>query len=293
MDSFKKGWFTETGTLHSDVVMSVKVNKILYHEKSKYQDILIFECDKWGRVLVLDNAVQLAEFDEFAWQETSSFVSLNSHPHPKKVLIIGGGVGGVVRECSKHPLVESIDICEIDEKVHEASKKFLPFMCKGFESTKYKLHFADGAEFVKNHPQEYDVIITDSPDPKGVGACLFENSYYVSLKKALKPGGILVSQGETFWYDLEMMAKMIKMCKSLFPVVDYGTTYIATYPAGHIGYLCCSDNPETNFRKPLHTFSRETLKLFQLKYYTPEIHRAMFALPFKMAEALGLSWEVK
>ncbi|KAF8789843.1 Spermidine synthase like protein [Argiope bruennichi] len=265
MDSFKKGWFTETGTLHSDVVMSVKVNKILYHEKSKYQDILIFECDKWGRVLVLDNAVQLAEFDEFAWQETSSFVSLNSHPHPKKVLIIGGGVGGVVRECSKHPLVESIDICEIDEKVHEASKKFLPFMCKGFESTKYKLHFADGAEFVKNHPQEYDVIITDSPDPKG----------------------------ETFWYDLEMMAKMIKMCKTLFPVVDYGTTYIATYPAGHIGYLCCSDNPETNFRKPLHSFSRETLKKFQLKYYTPEIHRAMFALPFKMAEALGLSWEVK
>ncbi|GBN32252.1 Spermidine synthase, partial [Araneus ventricosus] len=168
MDAFQKGWFTETGTLHSEIVMSVKVKKVLYREKSEYQDILIFESDRWGRVLVLDDAVQLAEFDEFVWQETASFVALNSHPNPKKVLIIGGGVGGVVRECSKHPLVESIDICEIDKKVHEASKKYLPFMYKGFDSSKYQLHFGDGSKFVKDHQQEYDVIITDSPDPTGV-----------------------------------------------------------------------------------------------------------------------------
>ncbi|GIY79329.1 spermidine synthase [Caerostris extrusa] len=285
----------------------------------------------WGKVLVLDDAIQLSQFDEYSWQEMASFISLNSHPNPKslnnqkdkrnslpkrlqamslakgyttkylfafvskltKVLIIGGGVGGVIREVSKHPLVESVAICELDKVVYEASQKFLPFMAKGFNNSKYKLYFADGAQFVKNHQNEFDVIITDSPDPKGVAACLFENSYYKSLQKALKPDGIIISQGETFWYDKKLVSDMIKMCKTIFPVVDYAVSYVATYPAGQIGYLCCSNSPKTNFRVPLHKFSHETLKEFNLKYYTPDTHRAAFALPLSVAEELGVKWEVK
>ncbi|GIX93754.1 spermidine synthase [Caerostris darwini] len=293
MNAFQEGWFTEIGTLHDDITLSARVEKVLFHEKSKYQDILIFQSPCWGKVLVLDDAIQLSQFDEYSWQEMASFISLNSHPNPKKVLIIGGGVGGVIREVSKHPLVESVAICELDKVVYEASQKFLPFMAKGFNNSKYKLYFADGAQFVKNHQNEFDVIITDSPDPKGVAACLFENSYYKSLQKALKPDGIIISQGETFWYDKKLVSDMIKMCKTIFPVVDYAVSYVATYPAGQIGYLCCSNSPKTNFRVPLHKFSHETLKEFNLKYYTPDTHRAAFALPLSVAEELGVKWEVK
>lgn len=292
MDAFKDGWFTETGTLNGDQALSMKVNKVLYHERSEYQDVLVFDSKRYGRTLVLDNAIQCTETDEFSYQEMITFLPLNSHPDPKKILIIGGGDGGVVREAVKHPSVESVILCEIDEKVIEVSKKFLPFMAKGFESSKLTVHIGDGAEFVKNHECEFDVIITDSSDPKGPAVCLFRKPYYESLKKALKPGGIICSQGECFWFDLELVKEMIIMCKSLFPVVDYGSSYVSSYPGGQIGYLLCSTDPETNFREPLHRFTPKMLKELGLRYYTPDIHKAAFALPLYIAEAMGLNWKV-
>lgn len=292
MDSFKKGWFTETGTLNGDQALSIEVEKVLYHEQSKYQDILVFDSKRFGRTLVLDNAIQCTENDEFSYQEMITFLPLNSHPGPKKVLIIGGGDGGVVREAVKHPSVESVTLCEIDEQVIEISKKFLPFMAKGFESPKLTVHVGDGAEFVKNHENEFDVIITDSSDPKGPAVCLFRKPYYESLKKALKPGGIISSQGECFWFDLELVKGMIEMCRSLFPVVDYGSSYVSSYPGGQIGYLLCSTSPETNFREPLHRFSPQMLKELKLRYYTPDVHKASFALPLYIAEAMDLERKV-
>jgi len=292
MDAFKKGWFTETGTLNGDQALSMEVEKVLYHEKSDYQDVLVFDSKRFGRTLVLDNAIQCTETDEFSYQEMITFLPLNSHPDPKKVLIIGGGDGGVVREAVKRPSVESVTLCEIDEKVIEVSKKFLPFMAKGFDSPKLTLHVGDGAEFVQQHESQFDVIITDSSDPKGPAVCLFRKPYYESLKRALRPGGIISSQGECFWFDLELVKGMVKMCKSLFPVVDYGSSYVASYPGGQIGYLLCSTSPETNFREPLHKFTPKTMRELGLRYYTPDIHRAAFALPLSIAEQLGLNWEV-
>ncbi|XP_054720990.1 spermidine synthase-like isoform X2 [Uloborus diversus] len=292
MDAFKKGWFTETGTLNGDQALSMEVEKVLYHEKSKYQDILVLKSKRFGRTLILDNAIQCSERDEFSYQEMITFLPLNSHPDPKKVLIIGGGDGGAVREAVKHPSVESVTLCEIDEKVIEVSKKFLPFMAKGFESPKLSLHVGDGIEFVKNHREEFDVIITDSSDPKGPAVGLFQKPYYESIKQALKPGGIACSQGESFWFDLGMMREIVDICKSLFPVVDYASSYVPTYPGGQIGYVLYSKNPETNFRNPLIKFTLNKLKELNLRYYTPDVHRAAFALPLFVAEELGLDWRV-
>ncbi|XP_055925738.1 spermidine synthase-like [Argiope bruennichi] len=293
LDSLRKGWFSETGSATGDQALSVKVEKILYQGRSKYQDVIIFESAKWGRVLALDNSIQLTELDECSWQEMATFLPLNSHPNPQKVLVIGGGDGGIVREVSKHPLVESVTMCEIDETIIEMSKKYLPFMAKGFDSPKLTLYIGDGIEFMKNHENEFDVIITDSTDPKGPSVCLFEKPYYENLKRALKPDGLLLSQGTTFWYDRALVKEMIKMCKTLFPVVDFGSSYVASFPAGQIGYLCCSKNPNTNFRIPVNRFSHQILKELGLKYYTPDVHRAAFSLPLFVAEDLGLDWEVK
>ncbi|GIY79330.1 spermidine synthase [Caerostris extrusa] len=295
----KRMVFRETGSVNADQALSIKVEKVLMNEKSKYQDVLVFETKKWGRVLVLDDSVQCTELDEFSYQEMVSFIPLNSHPNPKnnihfpfqQVLVIGGGDGGVVREVSKHPLVESVTLCELDEKVIEASKKYLPFMSKGFESPKLTLHIKNGVEFMQNHQNEFDLKTTHFIS--GPAACLFQKPYYESLKRALKPGGIVISQGESFWYDKDLVTELLRICRSIFPVVDYGVSYVTSFPAGQIGYLCCSTNPvKTNFRQPINVFSYETMKELKLKYYTPDVHRGTFALPFGVAQDLGLKWEV-
>ncbi|CAL1294867.1 unnamed protein product, partial [Larinioides sclopetarius] len=254
----------------------------------------------WGRVLILDGDVQCTEFDEFSYQEMITFLPINSHPYPKKVLVIGGGDGGVVREAVKHPLVESVTLCELDKKVIEVTKKFLTSMAKGFESPKLKIFLEDGADYIKNHQGDFDVVITDSPDPKAPAVCLFQRQYYEALKKALKPGGIIASQGiyhddgvvagASFWYDRVLVKEMLTLCRSLFPVVEYGASFVPSFPAGQIGYICCSTDPSTNFREPIHKFSDEMLEKMELKYYTTDVHRGAFTLPLMMAKDFGQKW---
>ncbi|XP_076320453.1 spermidine synthase-like [Tachypleus tridentatus] len=280
MDAFRKGWFSETSLEYSDqTVMSYNVEKILYHGRSNYQDILVFENKMFGRVLVLDNAIQCSEKDESAYQEMITFLPLNSHPNPKKVLVIGGGDGGVVREVVKHPSVETVVLCEIDEKVIEVSKKYLPFMVEGLNSPKLVQYIMDGAEFMKSHQKEFDVVITDSPDPNGPAVSLFKKTYYEAVKEALKPGGILCSQAESFWYDLELIQGMTKMVYDIYPVVEYASVYIPSYIGGQIGFLLCSTDPGINFRRPKRIMSSKEMLSCNLKYYTPEIHEASFVLP--------------
>merc|ERR1712035_217993 len=171
MELIKDGWFTESCTLWPGQAMSLQVEEVLYHKKSKYQDIMVFKSKTYGNVLVLDGVIQCTERDEFAYQEMIANLPLLSHPNPKKVLIIGGGDGGVLREVVKNPLVETVVQCEIDEDVINVSKKFLPGMAKGFYSPKLVLHIGDGFEFMKKNQDAFDIIITDSSDP--VGKCHF------------------------------------------------------------------------------------------------------------------------
>ncbi|KAG8177759.1 hypothetical protein JTE90_018988 [Oedothorax gibbosus] len=274
--------------LKEEAVLSLQVDEVLYHEKSKFQDILVFKSKNQGRVLVLDNFIQLTEYDEFAYHEMMVFLALNSHPNPKKVLVIGGGDGGVVREVVKHPSVESVVMCEIDEMVTQASKKYLPFMSTGFDSPKLKLHIGDGIEFMKNTHGEFDVIFTDSSDPIGPAVCLFKKPYYETMKKALKPGGILCSQGESMWYDRKLISEMIQMCRTLFPVVDYAYASIPQFPGGTLGFLLCSTSQNTNFREPLTKFSSQIMKSYNLRYYNQEVHRAAFVLPELFCKEFGL-----
>lgn len=286
MDALKKGWFSELSPLWPGQCLSLEIEDVIHEEKSKYQDIKVLQTKTYGRMLVLDGVIQCTERDEFAYQEMISFLPLNSHPDPKKVLIIGGGDGGVVREVVKHPKVESVTQCEIDEVVIQVSKKYLPFMAEGFYSNKLSLHIEDGHEFMGRHKNEFDIIITDSSDPVGPAECLFQKSYYELVKKALRPGGILCSQGECLWYSLNLIEGMLHFCRTLFPVVDYGFTTIPTYPGGQIGFVLCSLNPETNFREPIHDFSPQQVESMKLRYYNSDVHRAAFMLPQFAKKAL-------
>ena len=275
MDAFSKGWFTELSPLWPGQALSLQVEEVLHREKSAYQDILVFRSKTYGRVLVLDGVIQCTERDEFAYQELITHLPLFSHPNPRKVLIVGGGDGGVVREVSKHPSVEEIHLCDIDERVIEISKEYLPFMSVGFSDPRLHCHIQDGAKFLLDHAGEFDVIITDSSDPIGPASSLFECAYFKRLHSSLRPGGIICSQGECQWLHLSLIKETLDTCRSLFPVTNYGYTTIPTYPSGQIGFILASTNKETVFEAPLRQADEE----MHLKYYSPSIHKAAFVLP--------------
>uniref|UniRef100_A0A3Q1BKX8 Spermidine synthase n=1 Tax=Amphiprion ocellaris TaxID=80972 RepID=A0A3Q1BKX8_AMPOC len=268
MDHIKDGWFTESCTLWPGQAMSLQVEEVLYNKKSKFQDVMVFKSKTYGNVLVLDGVIQCTERDEFAYQEMIANLPLCSHPSPKKVLIIGGGDGGVLREVVKNPLVESVILCEIDEDVINVSKKYLPGMAKGFFSPKLTLHIGDGFEFMKQNQDAFDIIITDSSDP--VGKQEMNTPLFCSR---------VIFAGECQWLHLELIKEMRTFCKTLFPVVDYAYSTIPTYPSGQIGFMLCSKNPETNFKDPVKALSKEEMENMNLKYYNPEIHKASFVLP--------------
>lgn len=175
--------------------MTLKVEKVLHHEKSKYQDVLVFKSTDYGHVLVLDNVIQCTERDEFSYQEMITHLAMNSHPNPKKVLVIGGGDGGVLREVVKHDCVEEAILCDIDEAVPRVSKEFLPNMAVGLTHAKTTVHIGDGFKFLDDYKNTFDVIITDSSDPEGPAESLFQKPYFQLLHDALREGGVITTQG--------------------------------------------------------------------------------------------------
>jgi len=258
--------------------MTLKVKKVLHHEKSKYQDVLIFESTDYGNVLVLDNVIQCTERDEFAYQEMITHLAMFSHPNPKKVLVIGGGDGGVLREVIKHECVEEAILCDIDEAVIRLSKEYLPHMSVSYKHPKVKVHVGDGFKFLDDYKNEFDVIITDSSDPEGPAESLFQKPYFQLLYGALKEGGVITTQAENQWLHLPLITKLKQDCKEVFPTVEYGYTTIPTYPSGQIGFMVCSKDASRDVTKPLRTFTPEQEEEL-CRYYNAEIHKAAFVLP--------------
>jgi len=284
--TIKDGWFREINEMWPGQAMTLKVNTVLHHEKSKYQDVLIFESSHYGTVLVLDNVIQCTERDEFSYQEMITHLAMNSHPNPEKVLVIGGGDGGVLREVIKHKMVKEAILCDIDEAVIRLSKKYLPGMALGFQHKSVQVHVGDGFEFLKNHKNEFDVIITDSSDPDGPAESLFQKPYFELLNEALKDGGVISTQAENQWLHLDLIATLRKACKEVFPVAEYAYTTIPTYPSGQIGFMVCCKDANRNVRKPLRSWTPEEEEEL-CKYYSKEIHEASFVLPVFARKALN------
>ncbi|XP_059474052.1 spermidine synthase [Neocloeon triangulifer] len=279
MDSFKKGWFSEIGDMWPGMVQSIEVDSLLHETTSDFQQVQVLQTKHHGRMLVLDGVIQCTEFDEFSYQEMISFLPLCSHPRPEKVLIIGGGDGGVAREVVKHPAVREVVQCEIDAEVVNAAKKYLPTMSSGFSHPKLSLHIGDGFAFMGQHQGEFDVIITDSSDPDGPAEALFGENYFKLMKSALRAGGIVCSQGETVWTSLDLVYNMVNHCSKHFPNVSYAFTSVPTYPTGQIGFVLGSLDQDVNFTIPATVFTDEEKDKFELKYYNENVHRAAFALP--------------
>jgi spermidine synthase len=244
------------------------LNNVLYHTKSKYQEILVFENPFFGKVLVLDGVVQLTERDEFIYHEMLAHIPLMAHPNPKKVLIIGGGDGGTLREVLKHKSVEEAVLVDIDKEVIETSKKFFPNLSKSFDDPRAIVVNEDGVKYLQDYESEFDVIIVDSTDPVGFAYALTTTEFFKTVFKALKEDGIYVGQSESIHYHLDIVRRFQNNLKEVFPIVDLYTAVIPTY-AGYWWTFSIASK-KYNVREPKRS------KDFETKYYSEDVHRNSF-----------------
>ena len=271
----KNKCFTESCEMWPGRSLNIEITKELYNKPSKFQDIKLYETESCGKMLVLDGIIQFTESDEFAYQEMMTHPAMFSHPNPKRVLVIGGGDGGILREIAKHDTVEEIDICEIDEDVINVCKKYVPSIACGFDDPRVSVNIADGSVFIEKRQKYYDVIIVDSSDPIGPGEALFQKTFYENMRSALNDEGIIATQGESLFLHQDVVEKLMEIAESLFPVWGYSYTLVPTYPGGHIGI--CLGSMKYPIDRTLRTPGEEMQR--KLRYYTPEVHTASTKLP--------------
>ncbi|MEW6697797.1 MAG: polyamine aminopropyltransferase [Bacillota bacterium] len=263
-------WFTEE---HTDGYrVSWRVDKVLHIETSPYQEIAVIESPDLGRALLLDNMVQTCTRFDFIYHEMIAHIPLMTHPVPKRVMIIGGGDGGTVREVLKHPAVETVELVEIDQRVIEVSKTWLPEISHALTSDKVKILTMDGLAYVKGHAACYDVIIVDCTDPGGPSVDLFSKPFYQDVFLALKGDGIMVCQtgSPTFSPHFKQAVKNIQ---GVFPHTNPYLTCEPTYMAGFWTFTMGSKEYKYDHLNPDRMLTIDT------QYYTPDVHRAAFVLP--------------
>ncbi len=278
-------WIQEK--LHDSWRASLRVDNIVFEEKTEHQHLLIFDNPAFGRVLMLDNIIQLSSSDEFIYHEMMTHVPLFALEEPKKVLIIGGGDGGVLREALRHPSVEKVTMCEIDRSVIDLCTKFFPAISAGaFDHPHADIVIGDGAKFVEATDERYDAVLVDSTDPIGPGAVLFTPEFYAGCKRCLKPGGVLVTQQGLVFFQPEESKKSVRLFRGLFGDASIFLPVTASYLGGHFALGWASDNAA------LRQISVETLRQrferagFETNYYSPELHKAAFVLPVYVARKL-------
>jgi spermidine synthase len=265
-------WFSE---LHrKSAGLTVKIKDILFSGKSDFQRIEVFDTEVFGKVLVLYGSIMISERDEFIYHEMITHVPLNVHPAPESVLVVGGGDGGTVREVLKHKDVKKVKVVEIDRMVVEVCKRFFPEISGGFDDPKVEIVYNDGARFMAETGERFDVVIIDSSDPVGPAEVLFQRQFYENVYRKLKEDGIMVAQTESPFYDREAISKIYRSFKQIFPIVSMYIASIPTYPSGLWSFGFCSKRFH-----PIHDFRGTKVDCASLRYYNPDVHVASFKLP--------------
>jgi len=271
-------WFTET--LHPWLAQRLRIDRVLYRDKTEHQDLIIFENERFGRVLTLDGVVQTTEGDEFVYHEMMAHVPIVAHGAARRVLIIGGGDGGMAREVLKHRAVEQVTMVEIDRGVVDMSVEHLPSLSAGaFDDPRLNLVITDGAKYVAETADRFDVVIVDSTDPIGPGEVLFTAEFYADCKRCLTEGGIVVTQnGVPSLQGSEVTNSWNRLGKSFRDVWFY-VAAVPTYQGGFMTLGWASDDPAKRRHDVATVEARWAPLGIETRYYTPAIHQACFALP--------------
>ncbi len=247
------------------------VERVLHKSRSNFQEIMVIENPYFGRMLVLDGVVQITERDEFFYHEMLVHPVMHAHPDPKRVVIIGGGDGGAVREVLKHGSVERVYFVEIDREVIDVSRTFFPTVACGIDDSRVEIMCMDGAEFVKERGGDIDVIIVDSTDIIGFAKSLFTVEFFKSVKDSLTDDGMFVTLSESLHFHKDIVIEVQEELKLIFPIVDLYTATLATYGGNWWTFSAASKKHDL----------RQMRREFRIdaRYYSDEIHRQAFLPP--------------
>lgn len=275
-------------TLYSGWRTEYSCEEVYFDSETDHQRLVIFRNKDFGRMMMLDGVTQTTEADEFIYHEMLAHTPILAHGNAKKVLIIGGGDGGMLREVLRHANVEKCTMVEIDPGVVELSKEHLPNHSQGaFDDPRTDLVFADGAEFVKNPPDAYDVMIVDSTDPIGPGEVLFEDTFYANARRCLTPGGILVTQNGVPFMQPDELRNTISHFRHLFADATCYIATIPTYVGGPMALGWASSEPAHRAVSLETLTERYEAAGLTTRYYSPAVHKAAFALPGYIRELVA------
>jgi spermidine synthase len=281
-------WFTERD---NNIALSLRhKGDPLFRKKSDYQHVEVYDTYEYGKMLTCDGIIMCAEEDEHVYHEMIAHVPVLTHPNPKRVLVIGGGDGGTIRELCKYEHIEKIIQVEIDALVIEASKQYLPSLASAYDNPKVEVHIADGIQYAADAADEsFDIVIIDSTDPVGPAEGLFTEGFYTFVRRILKSQGIMVTQSESPRYNVDIFKQIYATFHKVFGknhVFPY-LAYIPTYPTGMWSFSYCTlgdIHPLTDLDDSrAGTFSED----HNLRYYSPAVHRAAFALPKFVREMIA------
>lgn len=271
-------WFTEI--LHKDLAQQLRMDELLYEGHTRFQKAQVFANGRLGKVLVLDDVVQTTLGDEFVYHEMMAHVPLFAHGAPKTALIIGGGDGGLLEEALKHKSLERVTMVELDGGVVDLAKAHFQELNNGaFDDPRTNLIIGDGAKFAAETEDRFDVIMIDSTDPQGPGEVLFSKTFYGDCQRCLNPGGVLVTQNGVPFLQAAELADSIGHFRALF---QDGAAYVITVPTYAFGMMALGwATDDLALRQiPLETLeTRFAAAGFETNYYSPEVHKACFALP--------------
>jgi spermidine synthase len=278
---------TYSETLYDAYGQEFAIDKVYFENKTDHQHLIIFENAKFGRVMALDGIIQTTEADEFIYHEMLTHVPLMAHDNVKHVLIIGGGDGGMLREVCKHSSVEHITEVEIDAQVVDMCKQYLPKHSAGaYDDPRVQIVIDDGANFVRECEDRFDVIISDSTDPIGPGDVLFTSDFYADCKKCLAEGGILVTQNGVAYMQLDEVMTTAKRLQPYFKDQSFYSAAVPTYIGGIMTFAWATDNQSLRSTSVEVITQRFDAANIKCRYYNPAIHVASFALPEYILDAL-------
>jgi len=281
-------WFTERD---EQIALSLKHDAKLYDHQSDFQKVEIYQTQAYGNMLTLDGMVMTTEKDEYVYHEMITHIPTLTHANPKRALVIGGGDGGTVRELLKHGCFDEVVMVEIDEKVVEASREFLPSIAAALDHPKLDLIIEDGIKYVNEAGDgTFDIVIVDSTDPVGPAEGLFTVAFYKEVYRILTPDGIMVTQSESPRFNQKVFKEIYEVYRSIFGTdqVHCYLAYIPTYPTGMWSFSYSSKGSA----HPLNNFDKKKIDAFteanELQYYNKAIHQSAFALPNFVAKMINV-----
>lgn len=278
-------WVEET--LHPHFRCSMIADRVLYENRTEHQHLIVFDNATFGRVMMLDGVVQLTTKDEFIYHEMMAHVPLFSlgAERARRVLIIGGGDGGVMREVLKHKSVERVVLCEIDRTVIDVSREHLPEIGQGaFGDPRVEVIIADGVRYVAETSERFDAIIVDSTEPIGPAAVLFTREFFEGCARCLNEPGVLITQNGLPFLHPDHLAGTMALFGEIFK--DKATFLVdqPTYFGGPFA-LAWAANDNGPRATPLKAIEdRFKASGIPARYYNPEVHKAAFALPGYIAK---------